>query len=304
MKLTYISLKAAIMLMVVLLTSPAFSQEDEVTPESDSVATEEVAQTRKPKPAKTFASIWLIDNQTVTVPTKGTFEMDIMHRFGPAKNGYEDFFGLFATSNIRIGFSYVPINDLLIGFSLTRVNMTYNMHAKYAIIKQTPGVKWKYFSLTYFGDIAVESRKKEFYYNRSDRVSYFNQLIIGRRFHERFAAQIAPSWTHVNVVDGYFSEPGVVSPARKHDHFAIAANCSVMLKENMNFLINYDQPLTKHASGNPHPNLSFGIEFVTSSHAFQVFAGHYYSLIPQRNNYFNQNDWKSYLIGFNITRLF
>jgi hypothetical protein len=77
-----------------------------------------------------------------------------------------------------------------------------------------------------------------------------------------------------------------------------------MLKENMNFLINYDQPLTKHASGNPRPNLSFGLEFVTSSHAFQVFAGHYYSLIPQRNNYFNQNDWKSYLIGFNITRLF
>lgn len=32
-----------------------------------------------------------------------------MHRFGSVKNGYKDFFGLFAPSNIRLGFSYVPI---------------------------------------------------------------------------------------------------------------------------------------------------------------------------------------------------
>jgi hypothetical protein len=279
------------------------AQDDEVLGTEEEEET--VEQTvRKPRPAKTFASIWLIDNQTVTVPLKGTFEMDIMHRFGPAKNGYEDFFGLFASSNIRLGFSYVPVEDLMLGFSLTRTGMTYEMYAKYAIIKQTPGVNWKYFSLTYYGNIAVESRKKQFYIHNSDRVSYFNQLILGRRFHERIAVQVAPSWTHVNVVDGYFSEPGVLSAARKHDHFAIALGGSIMLKENMNFMINYDQPLTKHKADNPSPNLSFGLEFVTSSHAFQIFAGHYQAMIPQRNNYYNKNDWKSYLIGFNITRLF
>ena len=46
------------------------------------------------------------------VPIKGTFEMDIMHRFGTLETGYEDFYGFFAPSNIRLGFDYVPVNQI------------------------------------------------------------------------------------------------------------------------------------------------------------------------------------------------
>src|ERR1041385_3801136 len=63
----------------------------------------------KVKPVKnTFQSVWIIDNQTVMVPIKKTFEMDIMHRFGTVNKGYQAFWGFFAPSNIRLGFSYVP----------------------------------------------------------------------------------------------------------------------------------------------------------------------------------------------------
>ena len=83
--------------------------------------TEQVPAVHKVKPAKnTFNSIWIIDNQTVMVPIKKTFEMDIMHRFGVLKNGYDDFWGFFAPSNIRLGFEYVPINNLMAGISITR----------------------------------------------------------------------------------------------------------------------------------------------------------------------------------------
>lgn len=41
----------------------------------------------------TFSSIFIIDNQTVMVPYKGTLEFDIQHRFGLIENGYEDFWG-------------------------------------------------------------------------------------------------------------------------------------------------------------------------------------------------------------------
>ena len=51
----------------------------------------------------TFQSTWLIDNQTVEVPVKGTFQFDIIHRFGPMSNGFSVFFGLYAPSNIRLG---------------------------------------------------------------------------------------------------------------------------------------------------------------------------------------------------------
>ena len=57
---------------------------------------------KKAKPVKnTFGSVWLIDNQTVIVPIKGTFEFDIQHRFGTVKNGISDLAGFFAPSNIR-----------------------------------------------------------------------------------------------------------------------------------------------------------------------------------------------------------
>src|SRR6185436_17526880 len=86
----------------------------------DSTATEAPEAPVKTKPVKnTFQSVWISDNQTVLVPVKGTMEMDIMHRFGAWNKGYEDFAGLFAPSNIRIGMSYVPINKLNVGIGFT-----------------------------------------------------------------------------------------------------------------------------------------------------------------------------------------
>jgi hypothetical protein len=87
------------------------------------------AATEKPKakPEKnTFESVWLIDNQTVMVPIKGSFEMDFQHRFGVVKNGYKDFFGLFASSDIRLGANYAPIDKLFVGIGITKYKMIWD----------------------------------------------------------------------------------------------------------------------------------------------------------------------------------
>ena len=69
----------------------------------------------------------------------------------------------------------------------------------------------------------------------------------------------------------------------------------------MAFIANFDIPMTSHETDGPEPNISFGIEIVTSSHAFQLFMGNYWWIVPQENNFNNQNT--EFLIGFNITRL-
>jgi hypothetical protein len=289
---------AGFVLCLLLINMVVFAQDSTQTEESAPVV-------KKVKPVKnTFSGIWIIDNQTVMVPVKKTFEMDIMHRFGTVKNGYDDFWGFFAPSNIRLGFNYVPINNLMVGASITKANMTWEGYGKYAIIKQTKG---KYpVSVTYFGDVAYDSRKKDNFVHFSDRLMFFNQLIIARKLTEKLSIQVAPSQTHVNVVDGYFYEPGKYRAVRNHDHIAIAFSGRYKFKEGMGVIANYDQPITKHRSGNPSPNISFGLELTTSAHAFQFFVGNFASITPQRNNYFNQNDphnVSQYLIGFNITRL-
>lgn len=273
---------------------------------STSTANEQPAVKKKTKKTVkgTFESIWIIDNQTVMVPVKKTFEMDVMHRFGTMDKGYKDFYGLFASSNVRLGFSYVPINKLMIGVSITKANMTWEGSAKYAIIEQTKGRGYPV-SVSFFANAAVDTREKDNFRYFSDRVMYFNQLIIARKFTDKISLQVAPSVSHINVTDGYFSSPGKVSGIMKHDHFAVALSARYKIKQSMCILINYDQPITKHPSNNPHPNLSLGLEMSTGGHAFQFFAGNYYFMTPSRNNFFNSNDYRErqFLIGFNITRL-
>lgn len=191
----YLSRAACFMLMLGL-SATAIGQ--------DSTA-EETPVPVKVKPVKnTFNSVWIIDNQTVMVPVKKTFEMDIQHRFGTVEKGYDDFWGLFAPSNIRIGVSYAPINRLNIGIGITKSNMLWDASVKYGIIQQTKGIYPV--SVTYYGNVARNTTKDEDNIFKYDtyRWSFFNQLIIARKISDRLSLQLAPSVSHQNYVYGYY----------------------------------------------------------------------------------------------------
>jgi hypothetical protein len=350
MKLTIIKAKilvpAFLIVCLALLNGSLLAQDTTATEATN----EEPSAVAKVKPVKnTFQSVWIIDNQTVMVPVKGTFEMDIMHRFGTVDNKYEDFWGFFAPSNIRIGVSYVPVKKLNIGIGFAKTTATiipyqdkpssvggpfWDGNLKYSIITQTKG---KYpISASYYFNMGLNTKKDpahEIYRDTnssgnkttilgisSDRFSFFHQLIIARKITNKLSVQVAPSISHQNVVNGYFtlldSTKLKVNPTMKHNHFAIAASVRYKLTEVTALTLSYDQPLTKHVANNPNPSLSFGLEFTTSSHAFQLFFTNYYYINPQTNNLYNHNspfDYKDatgkqinggkYLIGFNITRL-
>ncbi len=252
----------------------------------------------------TFESIWILDNQTVMVPIKGAFEFDIQHRFGTWDNGYEDFYGIFAPANIRLGVGYVPIKNLMLGLGFCKDRLQWDLNVKYAIIKQTKGGGWPV-SITYFGDMAIDTRSSDNFYRNVDRISYFNQLMIARKITDAFSAQVSPSLSYYNNVEGYYDSEGEVRSKMNNEHFAIAFMGRYKLNNKLAILANYDQPLTEHPTNNPDPNLSLGLEISTGSHAFQVFAGNYYYILQQNNNFYNQNNYKDnqFLIGFNITKV-
>jgi hypothetical protein len=279
-----------IILCLFMLNSTAAAQDD-------STATTEAPVKARVKPAKnTFQSVWIIDNQTVMVPIKGTMEMDIQHRFGTISNGSKDLWGLLgAGSNIRLGMSYSPINRLNLGIGITKDNMLLDLSAKYSIITQTKG---KYpVSITYYGNAADVTRKDAAIYDgtairhQSDRYLFFNQIIIARKISEKLSVQIAPSISHQNAVSGYYTDTAGKNIFRsmKQDHFAMALAARYKLTDVTSLVFNYDQPITKHPTNNPDPNLSLGFEFNSSGHTFQVFLGNYYYLNPQRNNLFSKN---------------
>lgn len=259
----------------------------------------------KSKPIKnTFSSVWLMDNQTVMVPIKGTFEFDIQHRFGLVNNGSKDLWGIFAPSNIRLGLGYSPVNKLFLGAGITRERMQIDLNAKYALIQQTVDGKIPV-SITYFGNMVIDSRDKSNFRYGVHRFSYFNQLILARKITDNFSAQVAPNFSWYNNVEAYIDDKGDIQSKMKNGHLAISVLGRYKVTEKSSIIAGYNQPLTQHTTNNPHPNICFGFETVTSSHAFQVFAGNYYGIVPQSNNVFNRNDFTEgqFLIGFNITRL-
>jgi hypothetical protein len=259
----------------------------------------------KAKPVKnTFGSVWLIDNQTVMVPIKGTLEFDIQHRFGTIDNGSKDLFGLFAPSNIRLGINYAPVKNLFVGIGITKERSQLDLNAKYALLQQTTDNKMPV-SLSYFGNVVADTRNKSNFRYTVHRFSYFNQLILARKITKNFSAQVAPSFSWFNNVEAYIDDKGNIQKKMENGHFAISILGRYKITEKTSIIAGYDQPLTQHTTNNPHPNICFGIETTTSSHAFQVFFGNYYGIVPQSNNVFNKNDFRDgqYVIGFNMTRL-
>ncbi len=286
-------LLAAIWTTLLMLGSLSLQAQDEDTqPEKDT------------RPVRNlFESIWLIDNQTAVVPIKGTLEMDIQHRFGAVNdNKFHDLYGLFAASNIRLGFNYVPIDKLQVGFGFTKEKLLWDFNAKYAIFQQgreggSP------VSVTYFVNMGIDTRlEKQYKFDETvDRFTYFHQLMIARKITDDFSLQASGSLSWFNFRELNYDAEGTPLGRDGNRHFNVAFLGRYKVTPTLGLIANVDLPITDQEFIDEKPNISFGVEMVSSSHAFQIFLGRYKSLVPQYNNMLNQNS--DFMIGFNMTRL-
>lgn len=276
------------------------------------------AQEEKDTPvSSTFESGYLIDNQTVVVQDAKTLEFAIQHKFGNMDNGISDLFGIYSPgSNIRLGLDYVPVNNLQVGIGVTKKNMYTDLNAKWALLKQTEKNKIP-ISVTIYGVAAVDGRDismlgigktnhsgerfSQFAMVFSDRLSYFSQIIVARKFTDWLSLQAAASFTHYNMI----------GRDDNHDLVGLHFNGRIKFSPQSSFIFNYDAPLNiKDISEQidwtaPKQNLALGIEISTFTHTFQIFVSNVSGILPQDNMMWNQNNWKNQgiAIGFNITRL-
>ena len=259
------------------------------------------------KPVKnTFESIWAIDQQTVLVPVKGTFEMDFQHRFGTWNNGYQDLYGIFAASNIRFGFDYVPTDRLMVGLGFTKFNNLWDFYGKYALLRQMKG-GGSPISLVYYVNAPMDNRPSDdvSFEEASDRWSFFHQVMIARKITDKFSLQLSGNLSWFNYKDPQYDSEGVYLGKDKNGQISASALARYKISNVFGVIVEYDYPITEQELNTPEPNLSLGLELVTSSHAFQLFVGNFQSLVPQYNHSFNQNNFgdNEILVGFNITRL-
>lgn len=264
----------------------------------------------------TFESGYLIDAQTVVIPEVKTLEMVIQHKFGTIESGRSNLWGIYGSSNIRLGLNYVAAKNFQIGAGITKRYMTTDVNAKWTILKQTKRNSMPV-SVALFGNIGFDGRPVSafetgmvrqaysgptFHYRFSDRVSYFSQLIVARKFCKEFSLQGAVSFTHYNSVGVLYD----------HDKVGLHASGRIKVTNQGSIVFNYDAPLKIKAISEqrewtkpPKPSVAFGYEVSTGTHAFQIYMASTTSLLPQDNIMWNQNamDKTGFAIGFTITRL-
>ena len=285
-----------LLLAVLALPLSVFSQEQ---------VNDTIVKEKPERPA--FESSFLFDNPTNVLFSKNTLEVQMSHRFGELNDDKNDLAGFYGSANIRIGLTYAIHDRLTVGFGTTKNKNYQDFNWKAALLRQTRSDKMPV-SVSYYGNFAIDARSKNqgLFIETSDRYSFFNQLIIARRFNPKLSLQVAPSVSHYNTV----------ATTMRNDMVAIAFGGRYKISSQTSVIADYSQPLTKMKLDNPYPGISLGFEFGTSAHTFQLFATNYWGILPQDNYMFNkkatglegtfgfgkQKQSGQYLIGFNITR--
>lgn len=271
-----------------------------------------------------WASTMLIDAQNSFIGAKGSFEVIIQHRFANLENGIHDLFGLYGASNIRLALHYSILDRLMVGFATEKDKKYQELFVKGNILQQNRSGSMPV-SLTFFGNAALSAREKAYYgnnYKFIDRLSYFAQLTVARKFHRLFSMQAGINYSHFNTVEGVKIVDTIINasdsahsiirtsyePMYQNDVLGVTAGARINFYKGMSILLEYDQGFfLKKATDlqlKPKPNLGLAFEVSTSTHCFQVFASSYRGLIPQQNLALNQFDFKKtkgLMIGFNIT---
>ncbi len=289
----------AIIVLVVIYPSQTLAQD----------STEVQTTKTKKKADKPVRSPWnagmLIETQTDLVWAPKTLEFVIQHRFGNLGSGTFDLAGLYAPSNIRIGFNYGLFKNAQIGFGTTKDSKLQDINWKYKILTQTKSNSMPV-SMAYYGNVQINGSPSNSFgteYRFANRVSYFNQLIISRKFSKKLTMQATINYAHFNLIDTAVAGMSDL----KHSNFGFGIGGRYKVGSTTSIIFEYDQALT--TPEDIKPNLSLGVELGTSAHVFHVFVSTYKGISYQNNMVYNRNDFTEFnddgwgiLIGFNMTR--
>ena len=270
-------------------------------------------------PVTTFESNFLVDDQTTVVFDKKSLGFAIQHKFATMDDGISNLWGMYgAATNIRLAMDYVPMKNLQIGAGISKTHMITDVSAKYSILHQTSDNKTPV-SLAVYGVIGMDGRGSGSFENDTltntkgesdktlneigfvDKMSYFTQVIVSRKFTEWLSVQGGASFTHYNMV-GW---------DENHDLFALHALGRIKISPQSALTFNYNQPLkiesiSEQATMPDYtPTVALGWQISTFTHAFQIYVSNAPSMLPMENMMYNRAKFNldGIAIGFTITRL-
>lgn len=258
-----------------------------------------------------FKNKQLINAQTTVIPDG--FDFTIMHRFGKIglnDEFYKSFLGFDLPANIRFSLSYKLSDRAYVGVGRTKIGKTIDVEGKYLLLRQkqnespisvaiynNTGINTDAFRgespLAFFADSVTPFENKFVH-----RFSYNTQLIISRKFSEKWSLQLSPTFVYQNLIEGV---------AKSHHTFVLPFSGRFQYSFGSAILFEYAYKLNNTSDNQLDNPFSLGFEFGTAGHVFQVFMSNSYYI--RETNIYTQEPYNFYdkpnefVLGFNIRRV-
>lgn len=258
----------------------------------------------------TFRNHTLINMPTDKMPEKGSFVLNIQHRFGETdvnKNLVKDFLGMDLTSNIRFSFAIPVTNFFYIGIGRTKADKTYDLEAKALFLRQRKDNKIP-FSLAFNASVcAISSPFRQspdlfypdsitpFVYQNKHRLSYHYQLIITRKFGRFLSFDLAPMIHYRNLAQ----------PGEKNLSLAVPMGAKFQTGMFSSILAEY-MPVINPYKGQKS-TMAIGYEIATAGHGFQITLSNSNGLLTRDllvQDHISDFMKGQFYLGFNIYRRF
>lgn len=261
------------------------------------------ASTDKDYVSATFKTTRLVNQHTLETVGRRTLDFRISHRFGAINSGAENAWGLDGPANIRLGLEYSPDGRLMFGIGRTSSEKLVDGFLKYKLLRQTTE-RGMPFSLTLFAGAYYTVQKNvvlgnfDKYEHRSSRFAYCYEMMIGRKFSNRFSLQVAPWFVHYNIVG---------KTEDKNDAYGLSGMFRFKFSKRSAITAEYAYRLNDYAPSTDYFDaLSIGYELETGGHVFQVHFTNSFGLAETQFFTHTNTEWNDMGIrlGFNISRVF
>lgn len=258
------------------------------------------------KEIATFKTTKLINLHTNETVHKRTLDFRVGHRFGNigtgSHGGIHTFYGLDASTDIRIAFEYGLTDRLMAGVSRSKRNENYEGLIKFRALEQTIDNKIPV-AITLFANTAIAGIRdpEGLFPKTTDRMSYAFQVILARKFSDKASVVLIPTLLHRNFI---------FNPEDKNDLMSLGFGGRFKFTRSSSVVFDYCYHFDKlRRPGNDngyYAALGAGVEIETGGHVFTVMFTNASGIIendfiPNTSDSWSKGGFK---FSFNISRNF
>ena len=266
---------------------------------------------------ETFKDTRVVNMHSVETLGKRKLDVRIGHRFGDLagdNGGWPTFYGLENASDVVIGAEYGFTDNFTAGIFRSKgagsmpdgqagLRQVVNATAKYKVVRQSDQTP---LTVTLSGVGSVSAAEKiednpdvlRSFDKFAHRLAYSIQLILGRKFSDRFSLQLAPGLTHRNLVP--FED--------ENNIFTIAAGTRIQMSKVFSLVADATFPFSdiRTSDNGFYPAIGLGFEFDTGGHVFQVNFTNATGMIATDYVPYTTSNWGDgeFRLGFTISRVF